>query len=52
MGLGLPISSEILKLHGFEYGVNSSLGKETEFYFIIPNKFIIKCDNPMEKVPE
>lgn len=52
MGLGLPICSEILKLHGFEYGVNSSLGKETEFYFIIPNKFIRKCDKTTEEVPE
>lgn len=36
MGLGLPICREILKIHGFEYGVNSSEADGTEFYFIIP----------------
>lgn len=36
MGLGLPICREILKLHGFEYGVKSSKEYGTEFYFIIP----------------
>lgn len=36
MGLGLAISSELLKLHGFSYGVDSKLGKGSEFYFIIP----------------
>ena len=36
MGLGLAICSEILKLHNFQYGVNSSEDKGTEFYFIIP----------------
>lgn len=35
MGLGLPICSEILKIHGFDYGV-SSAGDGTEFYFFIP----------------
>lgn len=33
MGLGLPICSEILKLHKFQYGVLSNDSK-TEFYFI------------------
>lgn len=37
MGLGLPICREILKLHGFEYGVKSSAETYTEFYFIIPH---------------
>lgn len=37
MGLGLPICREILKLHGFEYGVKSSAEAYTEFYFIIPH---------------
>jgi len=36
MGLGLAICSEILKLHKYEYGVRSEIGKGTEFYFIIP----------------
>ncbi len=36
MGLGLAISSELLKLHGFRYGVESKLGEGSEFYFIIP----------------
>jgi signal transduction histidine kinase len=36
MGLGLAICSEILKLHGFSYGINSTPNVETEFYFIIP----------------
>lgn len=36
MGLGLAISSELLKLHGFSYGVESRLGEGSEFYFIIP----------------
>ena len=36
MGLGLAISSELLKLHGFKYGVNSRLKEGSEFYFIIP----------------
>jgi signal transduction histidine kinase len=37
MGLGLAICSEILKLHGFDYGVNSEPGVKTEFYFIVSN---------------
>lgn len=36
MGLGLPICREILKMHGFEYGVSSSKELGTEFYFVIP----------------
>lgn len=35
MGLGLAISAEILKLHGYEYGVKSNLGEGSEFYFYI-----------------
>ena len=34
MGLGLPISAEILKLHGFQYGVESKVNEGSEFYFI------------------
>lgn len=36
IGLGLAICSEILKMHGFEYGVTSQLGENTEFYFYVP----------------
>lgn len=36
MGLGLAICKEILKMHGFEYGVTSSHESGTEFYFLIP----------------
>ena len=36
MGIGLAICSEILKLHNFEYGVNSEKGEMTEFYFFVP----------------
>jgi signal transduction histidine kinase len=38
MGLGLPICSEILKLHGFHYGVNSSPENGTEFYILLPKE--------------
>lgn len=34
MGLGLPISAEILNLHGFEYGLISKVNEGAEFYFI------------------
>lgn len=40
MGLGLAICSQILKLHNFGYGVNSSYDTGTEFYFIIPKCYI------------
>lgn len=42
MGLGLAISSEILKLHGFSYGVESEIGQGSDFYFIIPEKLYRK----------
>ena len=32
-GIGLSIVKNILELHQFEYGVNSTLGKGTTFYF-------------------
>ncbi|RVU54848.1 sensor histidine kinase [Anaerosphaera multitolerans] len=33
-GLGLYIVKSILEMHGFDYGVNSELGKGSDFYFI------------------
>lgn len=38
MGIGLAICSEILKLHGFQYGVISKPNEITEFFFLIPKK--------------
>ncbi|MEG2411448.1 MAG: HAMP domain-containing sensor histidine kinase [Clostridium sp.] len=38
MGLGLPICSEILKAHGFNYNAESTIGNGSEFYFEIPTK--------------
>ena len=34
-GLGLSIVKNILEQHGFEYGVKSTKGKGSTFYFII-----------------
>ncbi len=34
-GLGLAIVKTILESHGFEYGVNSEIGKGSEFWFIM-----------------
>ncbi|MEG1257000.1 HAMP domain-containing sensor histidine kinase [Clostridium sp.] len=36
MGLGLPICSEILKAHRFNYGAESVIGEGSEFYLEIP----------------
>lgn len=36
-GLGLSIVKQILELHNYEYGVNSTLKKGTTFYFKIKN---------------
>lgn len=44
MGLGLPICSEILKLHGFQYDVTSSPENGTEFYFLIPKESVVYKD--------
>ncbi len=33
-GLGLYIVKSIMDLHGYDYGVNSELGKGSDFYFI------------------
>jgi len=40
IGLGLSICSEILKMHGFTYGLSSIPNVETVFYFIIPHSDI------------
>ena len=37
-GLGLSIVKGILEYHEFEFGVNSSIGKGSEFWFIMPLK--------------
>ena len=34
-GLGLTIVKTILKMHGYDYGVNSKLGKGSTFWFVI-----------------
>ena len=34
-GLGLSIVKNILELHGYEHGVNSTIGKGSCFYFIV-----------------
>jgi two-component system sensor histidine kinase/response regulator len=36
LGIGLYISSEIVKRHGGQIGVNSTYGKGSEFYFSMP----------------
>ncbi|WP_316770306.1 hybrid sensor histidine kinase/response regulator [Pedobacter frigiditerrae] len=36
LGIGLYISSEIIKRHGGQVGVNSTYGKGSEFYFLMP----------------
>ncbi len=38
LGIGLYISSEIIKRHGGEIGVTSNYGEGSEFYFIMPTK--------------
>lgn len=37
-GLGLSIVREILEAHGFTYGVKSTIGKGTNFYFVVKTK--------------
>lgn len=38
LGIGLYISSEIIKRHDGKIGVNSVMGEGSEFYFIIPTQ--------------
>lgn len=37
-GLGLSIVKAILKLHNYDYGVNSTIGKGTVFWFVIKDR--------------
>ena len=43
-GLGLSIVKAVLKLHGYEYGVRSTLGKGSVFWFKISDVFLEKSD--------
>jgi two-component system sensor histidine kinase/response regulator len=43
LGIGLYISSEIIKRHGGEIGVQSTYGKGSEFYFTIPVNLTAKA---------
>lgn len=40
LGIGLYISSEIIKRHGGQVGVKSEIGKGSEFYFLMPTEQI------------
>ena len=44
-GLGLPIVKQILDSHGFKYGVNSTYGQGSEFYFNVPKDKIIEISD-------
>lgn len=44
-GLGLSIVKNVLEGHGFEYGVNSEVGKGSEFWFSAPIIRIMESEN-------
>lgn len=43
-GLGLSIVKAVLKMHGYDYGVNSKLGEGSTFWFVIRDVVIPKSN--------
>jgi two-component system sensor histidine kinase/response regulator len=44
LGIGLYISAEIIRRHGGDVGVTSTLGEGSEFYFTIPLNSVVEID--------